>query len=524
MLETIPDWKIMAQLISRPACVAGVANHLQVPLPRDVECVLVILGGAGDLSHKKLLPALYNLSLENALPPHFAIVGFSMEHLDDDSYRQFARDGIERFSRQPLTEAGWNAFAPLLHFVSGAFDQTADYARLKARLDELDLKLGTGGNHIFYFAIPPRFIETCAESMTAAGLGKPTSEGSIFTRVVVEKPIGRDLASAVEINQRLARYFDEGAIFRIDHYLGKETVENLMVLRFANSIFEPIWTARFIDHVQITVAEAEGVGTRASYYDQAGALRDMVQSHILQVLCMIAMEPPRATRPDAVRDAKLDVIRSLRPFDPAEVERCVVRGQYQEGLCGGEKVKGYLAEEHIAQGSGTETFVALKCYIDNWRWAGVPFYLRTGKRLPKRASEIAIYFNDVPRILYNVRPAPPLPQNVLSIRIQPDEGLSLTIVSKLPGAPLRLAPVKVDFQNSGASPEAYETLLRDVIIGDQTLFMRRDTVEAAWSFVENILDAWSVSPATPFPYAAGSWGPIEAAVMIGKEGRAWRML
>jgi glucose-6-phosphate 1-dehydrogenase len=338
----------------------------------------------------------------------------------------------------------------------------------------------------------------------------------------VEKPIGHDLQSASEINDRLARYFSENQVFRIDHYLGKETVENLMVLRFANAIFEPIWSARFIDHIQIVVAEDEGVGTRADYYDKAGALRDMVQSHILQVLCMIATEPPRSTQPDAVRDSKLDVIRSLRPFDAAEVERSVVRGQYEEGLIKGEKVKGYRDEEHIPANSLTETFVALKCYIENWRWAGVPFYLRTGKRLPKRASEIAIYFKGVPRILYNVRPAPALAHNVLTMRIQPDEGLSLNIMSKLPGSPLRLAPVRVDFHHETVSPEAYETLLRDVMVGDQTLFMRRDTIEAAWRFVGNILDAWSTSMTAPYPYAAGSWGPTEAAVMIAKDGRAWR--
>jgi len=486
-------------------------------------CTLVILGGAGDLSHKKLLPALYNLALEGGLPPQFAIVGFSIESLDDDGYRKFARDGIERFSRRRLTEAGWNNFAPQLHFVSGSFTEPKDYLKLKEQLDRIDQQNGSSGNHIFYFAIPPNFIEVCARNLQEAGLGMPAAAANRFTRVVVEKPIGHDLASAREINQQLARYFDENSTFRIDHYLGKETVENLMVLRFANLIFEPIWTSHYIDHVQITVAEDEGVGTRAAYYDHAGALRDMVQSHILQVLCMIAMEPPRSTAPDAVRDSKLDVIRSLRPFEPVDVERWVIRGQYQEGLIAGEKVKGYLAEEHIAPDSMTETFVALKCYIDNWRWAGVPFYLRTGKRMPKRASEIAIFFKRVPRVLYNSRPTPTLAPNVLSIRIQPDEGLSLTIISKLPGSPLRLAPVKVDFQNSTSSPEAYETLLRDLIIGDQTLFMRRDTVEAAWAWIQTVLDVWSVAAVAPYPYAAGSWGPTEAAVMIGKDGRAWRI-
>jgi glucose-6-phosphate 1-dehydrogenase len=507
-----------------PNARAGRAVLSLYPAARDVPCVLVIFGGAGDLSHKKLLPALYNLSLDGDLPERFAIVGFSMEKLDDAAYRKFARDGIEQYSRQPLSEAGWSKFAPLLYFVSGSFTEAGDYQKLKLRLAEFDRAPGTEGSHIFYFAIPPQFIDDCSAGLRTAGMVQKSASGKGFTRVVLEKPIGHDLASADEINRGLAQHFDESQIFRIDHYLGKETVENLMVLRFANAIFEPIWSARFIDHVQITVAEQEGVGTRAAYYDNAGALRDMVQSHMLQVLCNIAMEPPRSTRPDAVRDAKLDVLRSLRPFDPADVERWVVRGQYEAGLVGGEKVPAYRAEDHIRPDSATETFVALKCYVENWRWAGVPFYLRTGKRMPKRASEIAIYFKHVPRILYNSRPAPPLQPNVLSIRIQPDEGLSLNIISKLPGATLRLSPVKVDFHYATASPEAYETLLRDVIAGDQTLFMRRDTVEAAWGFIQNILDAWAASPAEPYPYAAGSWGPTEAAVMIARDGHAWRTL
>jgi glucose-6-phosphate 1-dehydrogenase len=494
------------------------------PTPQEVPCTLVILGGAGDLSHKKLLPALYNLSLDGALGPNFAIVGFSLEALDDEQYRQFARSGIEAFSRRELTDAGWSKFAPLLHFVSGSFTEAADYQRLKQRLGAVDSQFGTGGNHVFYFAIPPQFIDQCSASLTQAGLIGSADGNQGFTRVVIEKPIGHDLASAAEINNRLARYFNENQIFRIDHYLGKETVENLMVLRFANSIFEPVWTSRFVDHVQITVAEQEGVGTRAAYYDKAGALRDMVQSHILQVLCMIAMEPPRSTYPDAVRDAKLDVLLSLRPLEPADIERTVIRGQYEQGLVDGEKVPAYRTEEHIPPDSRCETFVALKCYIENWRWAGVPFYLRTGKRMTRRTSEIAIQFKRVPRILYNLRPAPPLPANVLSIRIQPDEGLSLNIVGKQPGSPLRLGAVKVDFHSAAVSPEAYETLLRDIIAGDQTLFMRRDTVEAAWRFVQNILDSWSLSDSEPFFYQAGSAGPTEAAVMIAHDGRAWRNL
>ena len=505
----------------------GATLHPGLPqhrLPRDIPCLLIVFGGAGDLSHKKLLPALYNLALDGDLPERFAIVGFSMEKLDDDGYRQFARDGIEKNSRQPLTAEAWKTFAPRLHFVSGSFTDANDYQKLKERLAQLDKELDTGGSHIFYFAIPPQFIDTCSSALTAAGMIDRTQTDKPFTRVVVEKPIGHDLASAVEIDSQLARHFDEKQIFRIDHYLGKETVENLMVLRFANAIFEPIWSARYIDHVQITVAEQEGVGTRAAYYEHAGALRDMVQSHILQVLCMIAMEPPRSIDPEAVRDAKLEVIRSLRPFERADVERWVVRGQYEEGLVAGEKVPAYRAEPHIPKDSRVETFVALKCFVENWRWASVPFYLRTGKRMAKRTSEVAIYFKHVPRVLYNARPGPALAPNLLSIRIQPDEGLSLNIVSKHPGATLKLEPVKIDFHYATASPEAYETLLRDIVIGDQTLFMRRDTVEAAWSFIQHIIDVWDESPADPFSYPAGSWGPTEAAVMIAKDGRAWRTL
>jgi len=494
------------------------------PKSVEVPCILVIFGGAGDLSHRKLLPALYNLMVDKELPANFAIVAFSMEPLDDDAYRKFARSGIEEFSRQKLSEEVWNKFAPLLHFVSGRFDRPGDFAKLHDRLKQLDGEVGSAGNRVFYFAIPPAFIDQCSAGLHIAAMVNAPDSKDGFTRVVVEKPIGHDLASAIEINTQLARHFAEAQIFRIDHYLGKETVENLMVLRFANAIFEPIWSSRFIDHVQITVAEQEGVGTRAAYYEHAGALRDMVQSHILQVLCMIASEPPRTTSADAVRDSKLDVIRSLRAYERADVDRLVVRGQYVEGLCGGEKARAYRDEEHVQPDSKVETFVALKCYIENWRWAGVPFYLRTGKRLPHRASEIAIYFKSVPRILYNARPAPALPPNYLSIRIQPDEGLALNIISKVPGQTLRLNPVDVDFHYKTASPEAYETLLSDVIAGDQTLFMRRDTVEAAWRFVQVILDAWADSDATPFPYAAGSWGPTESALLIARDGRAWRTL
>ncbi|WP_304823875.1 glucose-6-phosphate dehydrogenase [Candidatus Binatus sp.] len=507
---------------------SGAKLDLNHPNSRDKHhydpCIVVIFGGAGDLSHRKLIPALYNLSIDDDLPERFAILGFSMEDLGDQQYREFARAGIEKFSRRAIAEEQWAKFAPRLHFCRGTFTAAASYQNLRERLEALDEECKTAGNRVFYFAIPPAFIDTCSAGLTAAGLIKPPAAGLPYTRVVVEKPIGSDFDSASEINGQLARHFDERQIFRIDHYLGKETVENLMVLRFANSIFEPIWTSRFIDHVQITVAEAEGVGTRASYYDHAGALRDMVQSHLLQTLCMIATEPPNTTGAESVRDAKLDVLRSLRPLGDEDLDKWVVRGQYAEGLIGGVPAKAYRDEEAIAPDSKIETFAALRCWIDNWRWAGVPFYLRTGKRLPKRASEIAIYFKSVPRILYNANPRAPLAPNMLTIRIQPDEGLDLYIMSKVPGSQTRLQQVKVDFHYVTSTPEAYETLLNDVIIGDQTLFMRRDTVEEAWKFVQPILDAWGESPIDPPIYAAGSWGPLEAALMIAADGRTWRTL
>ncbi len=501
-------------------------NHLH-PVkerPHYDPCIVVIFGGAGDLSHRKLIPALYNLSLDGELPDKFAILGFSMEDLDDEKYRAFALSGIEQFSRRPVEKDHWAKFAPMLHFNRGSFTEAADYQNLRRRCEVIDAEHGTEGNRAFYFAIPPAFIDACSDGLTAAGMIHPPEKGHPFTRVVVEKPIGSDLASASEINAELARHFDESQIFRIDHYLGKETVENLMVLRFANAIFEPIWTARFVDHVQITVAESEGVGTRAAYYDHAGALRDMVQSHLLQTLCMIATEPPNTTGAESMRDAKLDVLRALRPLGDEDIEKWVVRGQYGEGLIGGVPVKAYRDEEHVAPETQVETFVALRCWIDNWRWAGVPFYLRTGKRLPKRSSEIAIYFKHVPRILYNANPRAPLAPNMLTIRIQPDEGLALHIMSKVPGSQTRLQQVKVDFHYVTSTPEAYETLLNDVIVGDQTLFMRRDTVEEAWKFVQPILDAWGQSPMDPPIYAAGSWGPLEAALMIAADARTWRTL
>ncbi len=506
-------------------------NPLTVGLSRTLlpePCSIVIFGGAGDLSRRKLIPAIYNLMLDGVLPANFAIVGFARTDLDDASFRQLAREGIEKHSRRPIEEAAFADFEKNLFFVRGPFDQAASYAALAKRLGAIEDGCGVPGNRIFYLSIPPSSMGTCVEQLQNAGLVR-SEAGRPFSRVIVEKPIGHDLESAKQLSAITASAFREDQIFRIDHYLGKETVQSLLVMRFANSIFEPLWNHKYIDHVQITVAEEEGVGTRAGYYEEAGALRDMVQNHILQLLCLTAMEPPWALGADVVRDHKLEVLSCLRPIAGKDVLRSVVRAQYGPGFHHGVDVPGYRREANVKPESVTETYVALEAYVDNWRWAGVPFYIRTGKRMPRRASEIAVQFKDVPPILFNVDASSPLEPNVLALRIQPDEGLSLRIATKLPGPKVRIYPVKMDFRYGSTfgeqSPEAYERLLLDVMAGDATLFMRRDAVEASWTWVTNILEAWQQGGTRWLPeYPAGTWGPLEAEKLIQAGGRKWRTL
>jgi glucose-6-phosphate 1-dehydrogenase len=487
---------------------------------------LVIFGGGGDLAHRKLLPALYNLHLDGLLPSPFAIVGSGRTNMSDDQYRAFARDGITRFSRRPIDEGTWTQFAESIFFAAASLDGDNAFGPLGAKLDVIEHGRGLPGNRIYYMAIPPSLFGPTVKQLARGRFVVPQPAGTErpFARLIVEKPIGRDLTSACTINDAIAEAFDERQIYRIDHYLGKETVQNILVLRFANSIFEPLLNQRYTDHVQITVAEEEGVGTRAGYYEQAGALRDMVQNHMLQLLSLVAMEPPRSLDGDVVRDEKLEVLRSLRPIDAAAADTCVVRAQYSAGAAPG--VPGYSQESGVSAQSRTETFVALQLFIDNWRWAGVPFFLRTGKRLPTRASEICIHLKNVPPILFNADRAARLRSNVLTIRIQPDEGFSFSINSKVPGAHVKVEPVDMDFHYGsrfgGSSPEAYERLLLDVMIGDATLFMRRDAVEAAWRWVMPILDRWGAKTTDPVPtYAAGTWGPAEAEQLIAATGRRW---
>jgi glucose-6-phosphate 1-dehydrogenase len=439
----------------------------------------------------------------------------------------FAREGIEGYSRRPIDNEHWAAYEQSLYFIQGSFDNAEAFQELRQRLEQIESERGIPGNCIFYLSIPPTLIELCVNQLKEVGLVREPGRSDLFSRVIVEKPIGHDLESARQVNATLANVLDESQIFRIDHYLGKETVQNILVLRFGNSIFEPLWNQKYIDHVQITVAEAEGVGTRADYYEQAGALRDMVQNHILQLLSLTAMEPPWAMTADVVRDNKLAVLNCLRPVE--DCARCVVRAQYSAGTYDGVDVPGYRREDNVKPDSTTETYIAIKAFIDNWRWAGVPFYIRTGKRLPKRASEIAVQFKDVPPILFNVDPKSPVEANVLALRIQPNEGFSLRVATKLPGPKVRVQPVKMVFQYDTTfdkqSPEAYERLLLDVMAGDATLFMRRDEVEASWTWITNILEAWEKNGTRWLPeYSVGSGGPVEADMLIERDGRKWRTL
>jgi glucose-6-phosphate 1-dehydrogenase len=522
-------------------------------------CVLVIFGGDGDLAWRKLLPAVYNLNKDGDLPSHFAVACFGLpstkdaDGVDPDEYiRKRARDGITRFSRQELDEDHWADFARILSYVPGSFGDLRAYEQLKNKLAAIDHQFGIPGSRIYYLAVPPQFVDACVKHLGEAGMVNDPDEKVAFTRTIVEKPIGRDLDSAREVIRVVDHAFAENQTYRIDHYLGKETVQNLLVLRFANSIFEPLWNSKYIDHVQITVAEEEGLAqfdpetgkisaSRIGYYESIGALRDMVQNHMLQVLCICAMEPPHSLDPDVVRDAKANVLHCLRQMTTADVKRNVVRGQYIEGDVNGQRVPGYRNEvrrffEDVAKrpippesvNSSTETFVAMRLFIDNWRWSNVPFYLRTGKRLPKRASEVAIQFKDVPSVLFNDHPDVPLEPTVLTLKVQPEEGMSMRIASKLPGPKVRIYPVKMEFNYASfgsATPEAYERLILDVMAGDATLFMRRDGVEAAWQEVMPILDCWSHERSLHLPeYQCGTWGPVEADRLIQEDGRQWRTL
>jgi glucose-6-phosphate 1-dehydrogenase len=489
-------------------------------------CVMVIFGATGDLTHRKLLPALYDLALEHPLPAGFSVVGFARRPYSDDDFRQQALESINAHSRQkPVNLQVWDSFASGIRYLQSAFHDPKGYEKLNTLLNTLDQERGTSGNRIFYLSTPPSQYPEIIQRIGAAGLNK-NRKG--WTRIIIEKPFGHDLASARELNRQVSKVFREEQVYRIDHYLGKETVQNILVFRLANGIFEPVWNRRYIDHVQITVAENLGLEGRSSYYEESGAIRDIVQNHVLQLLTLVAMEPPIAFDADAVRDEKVKVLHALQPFVGRDVSINSIRAQYGPGWVGGKPVPGYLEENGVSPTSTTETYVSMKIYIDNWRWAGIPFYLRTGKYLPKRVTEIAIQFKQAPLILFKRSEAHgQIEPNVLILRIQPDEGISLKFGAKVPGTEMQIRAVNMDFFYGSSfvreQPEAYERLILDCMVGDSTLFTRRDEVEAAWIFIQGILDEWKDEPReTIQTYEAGTWGPQAADEYIWKDGRRWR--
>ncbi|MFI5347555.1 MAG: glucose-6-phosphate dehydrogenase [Elusimicrobiota bacterium] len=476
---------------------------------------MAVFGASGDLTQRKLIPALYNLALEKFLPDDFALVGISRRAMTDEQFRRKALEGIEEFVPTPVDPVVLKWLSDRLHYMAGDAADRASYGRLGEAMAKLDPKRGAGGNNLFYLATAPEFFGPIARRLGDAGLSR--EERGLWRRVIVEKPFGRDLDSAVNLNAELKTVLAEHQIYRIDHYLGKETVQNLMVFRFANGIFEPIWNRNYVDHVQITVAEELGVGSRGGYFDGVGVLRDMVPNHIFQLLSLVGMEPPSSFEANTVRDRQLEVLRAITPLTDEDVWRHAVRGQYG----------GYREEALVAPGSNTETFAALKLSVDNWRWAGVPFYLRTGKRLAVRSTEIVIQFRAAPISLFRAAGVAPMAPNQLVIRIQPHEGIALSFGAKIPGPTVNLGEVNMDFKYQdyfGAAPSTgYERLLYEAMMGDQTLFQRADMVESGWGVVQPILDAWKAAPGGGFPnYAPGSWGPDAAEELLKRDGRHWR--
>jgi glucose-6-phosphate 1-dehydrogenase len=484
--------------------------------------VMIIFGATGDLSGRKLLPAIYNLAKQRSLPAGFAVVGAAMDDISEDAFRKHASEKIHEFSRtQPIDDRVLESFLSSVSYVKVDFSRQDDFKNLGQKLQELDNNRHIPGNRIFYCATPPPTYQTIAQQLLAANL----STGPGFHRIVVEKPFGSDLKSARELTQTLQQAFAEDSVYRIDHYLGKETVQNILAFRFANSIFEPVWNSNLIDSVQITVAEDIGIEQRGAYYERAGALRDIVQNHGLQLVSLTAMEPPLAFEANAVRDEKVKVLRAIRPLDGEAIARSTVRGQYTKGWVLGEQVGGYREEKNVASDSQTETFAGLRVFVDNWRWAGIPFYIRAGKRLPKRVTEIRIQFKRPPHLMFGREAMQEVDPNAITLRIQPEEGISLKFGAKVPSAGLRIRSVTMDFQYMTSflvdAPEAYERLLLDCMIGDPTLFTRADEVEAAWHLIDPIEELWHSGVPPLGTYPAGTWGPTAAAELLQADGREW---
>ncbi|MBI3804931.1 MAG: glucose-6-phosphate dehydrogenase [Nitrospirae bacterium] len=494
------------------------------PIPEP--CGIIIFGATGDLTQRKLVPALFHLAQGGLLPDRWYVLGVGRSRLDDAGFQKRVAASIESDARgRPIDRSTRETFLGRFHYLSGDSHEPEFYARLKARLMALDEQYRSGGNRLFYLAVPPTLYTEIIENLGEAGLNRSPGKG--WSRIIIEKPFGTDLSSAQALNRRVREVFKEPQVYRIDHFLGKEAVQNILFFRFANAIFEPIWNRRYIDHIQITASETLGVERRAGYYEGAGALRDMFQNHLLQLLCVIAMEPPASFESEAIRDEKTKVLRSIRSIHASEIDRVAVRGQYGEGVIDGAPSVAYRNEPGVAPASQTETFAALKLHVDNWRWQGVPFYLRSGKRLDKKATEVAIQFKQVPHLLFKPLLSEKIQPNTLVLCVQPSEGISLTFQAKRPGPKLCMCTVTMDFNYRNAfqvpSPDAYERLLLDCLAGDPMLFSREDWIDWSWSILAPILDRWEKGPADPFPiYKAGSWGPKEADDLIEQDGRQWR--
>jgi glucose-6-phosphate 1-dehydrogenase len=490
--------------------------------------VLVLFGATGDLAHRKVIPALYQLWRTNLLPHDFVILAIGRRDYDDAALRDEFKVSLEKYSRVlPLDEAAWRSFADRIRYQKLDFASPGDYDRLVTVLDGIDKEQSSRGNHLYYLATQPSAFAEIVTQLGRVGLDHEHHEGG-WRRIVIEKPFGHDLNSAIRLNREVGKVFRESQVYRIDHYLGKETVRNLLVFRFGNGIFEPIWNRRHIDHIQITVAESIGVENRGAFYEETGASRDFLQNHLLQLMSLVAMEPPATFDADALRDEKVKVIRAIGELTPEQIKTDVVRGQYGPGWVAAKPVEGYRQEPEVDPESETETYIAARFEVDDWRWSGVPFYLRTGKRLPKRATEIAIQFKEVPHRLFRDSGSDPDP-NLLAIRIQPDEGIMLRFGAKVPGLGIDVRSVTMDFTYGSAftvdSPDAYETLILDALLGDASLFTRADEVEGAWARVTPIIESWMDQPAPEFPnYEAGSWGPEAADELLAREGRRWRRI
>jgi glucose-6-phosphate 1-dehydrogenase len=489
---------------------------------------LVLFGATGDLAHRKVVPALFQLWRTNLLPHEFALVCVGRRQYSDEAFRAELRTSLDQHSRVlPVEAAVWDEFSARIRYQRGNFDDPQMYDQLVALLDELDRERGTAGNRLYYLATQPSAFAEIIAQLGRAGLDHE-QHGAGWRRIVIEKPFGRDLVSAIRLNREVGKVFRESQVYRIDHYLGKETVRNILVFRFGNGIFEPIWHRRYVDHVQITVAESIGIEKRGSFYEEAGASRDFLQNHLMQLLALVAMEPPATFDAEALRDEKVKVLRAMEPMRPDAVAANVVRGQYGAGWVAAEQVAGYRDERDVNPESETETYIAARLFVDNWRWAGVPFYLRAGKRLPKRATEIAVQFKQVPHALFKESSANP-EANLLALRIQPDEGILLRFAAKVPGLGVDVRAVNMDFTYGSAfsvdSPDAYETLILDALLGDASLFTRADEVEKAWAIVNPIIEAWADSPPPDFPnYPAGSWGPDASEELLQRDGRRWRRI